>query len=97
MKKKIRIAIMSFAVIGLIALNVYMINHEKDFSAIELMNLEALATETGSNYSCSVSSNCYSFGSVSGSVSCTGDTCSRSSGGAFSKPWVECDGKRITC
>lgn len=41
----------------------------------------------GSGYSCTVTSNCGN----QGSVSCTGQSCSRG------WMWVECDGKRTDC
>lgn len=45
-------------------------------------------TEIGvGNYSCTITSNCGN----QGSVSCTGQSCSRG------WMWVECDGKRTDC
>lgn len=46
-----------------------------------------LPTDDGGGYSCTVTSTCGSYGSVS----CTGQTCERG------WQWVECDGKRTDC
>ena len=60
--------------------------------ALNTQNAEAKKDAIGDgNGSCTVSSNCFSMGTVMGSVSCTGTTCSR----GFE--YVKCDGKRTDC
>ena len=54
-------------------------------------DIEVLTGGEVGEYSCSVTSNCFSFGQQTGSVSCTGKNCKRGTG------WVECDGHRTNC
>ncbi|MDR0575439.1 MAG: NVEALA domain-containing protein [Tannerella sp.] len=63
-----------------------------ELSDVFLANVEALAQESGSRYSCSASANCYYGSQVEGSVSCTGTTTCVS---GFE--YVRCDGKTSKC
>jgi hypothetical protein len=79
--------LLSFAVVSIQLLS------NTNSSEIVCNDLEHLFTlafasdgESDGGYSCSVTSECYS-----GSVSCTGQVCSRGSG------WVKCDGNKTEC
>lgn len=98
MKREILRIVMVAAIVVTAGWNISQNINGTNASDLALNIVEALANnESGGGYRCSVSSNCYGVGGVSGSVSCTGSTCSRGSGGAFSKPWVECDGRKTSC
>lgn len=59
-------------------------------------NVIALAQNEGGGYSCTVTYNCQSMGTVTGEISCTGSTCKRGTN-LIGTPYVECDGHRTTC
>ncbi|QTD38777.1 hypothetical protein JL193_05790 [Polaribacter batillariae] len=91
MKSKI-LTSLGIAVIAMaLFLNTNSINDNK--SNLDLASFISLNTANAEGgYSCTVTSTCFmGFGTVSGSVSCSGSTCSRGS------EWVKCDGKKTEC
>ncbi len=80
---------------GIIATTMFLTN-SKSGDNVNRMDLNSLikvavsSAESGGGYSCTVTSNC-GTGPNGGSVSCTGQTCSRG------WQWVKCDGKKTTC
>ncbi|MDC2382185.1 hypothetical protein PO144_09165, partial [Bacteroides ovatus] len=62
-----------------------------------LDNIESLAAGEDGQYSCTASTDCYNMiGQKDGSVSCSGNVCSRGSDWS-GKRWVECDGNKTYC
>lgn len=92
MKKKIMgfVAIVAIAVTS--GYNVYTSQNNMKLSDLPLANVEALANDVESGYSCSATANCYYGGRVEGSVSCTGKTSCTSGYG-----YVTCDGRTSSC
>ncbi|MEY8687492.1 NVEALA domain-containing protein [Bacteroides sp. AN502(2024)] len=92
MKKKI-MGIIAIVVVATVAgYNVYTSQNNVRLSDLVLANIEALANDGESGYSCSATANCYYGGRVEGSVSCTGKV-SCTSGYEY----VKCDGRTNYC
>lgn len=101
--RKIFLFIFCFAAI-LVTISKANLVSKQNFIRISLSNIEAIANNEGgdSGTSCTATYTCVSLsGQSNGSVSCTGQKCSRGteSGGIFGqeKRYVECDGVRTYC
>ncbi|MBB4043242.1 NVEALA domain-containing protein [Bacteroides reticulotermitis] len=92
MKKSFKGVICGIVIACFIGLNIYTLQNETKLSDLTLANIEALANNRESGYSCSASANCYYGGRQEGSVSCTG-TSNCSSGHQY----VICDGNISYC
>lgn len=90
MKKFISAACIAAALLS--GYSIYHTSNKSKIDSVVLENIEALANGDAGGYSCSVSSKCYLFGGVDGSVSCTGiRKCIR----GFE--YVSCDGNITSC
>lgn len=92
MKKKIMGLIAIVAIAAVAGYNVYASQYNMKLSDLALANVEALANDGESGYSCSATANCYYAGRVEGSISCTGKV-SCTSGYEY----VKCDGRTNYC
>ena len=107
MKKK---SLFGIAILGtIISTNAYILSlDQRPIGDVTLADIETLAqNESGSEsggYSCTVSTNCYNYSMthILGTISCSGQKCSRGTEttGTFivhEIPYVECDGHRTKC
>lgn len=92
MKKKIMGIVAIIVIVATVGYNLYASQNEVELSNLALANIEALANDGESGYSCSATANCYYGGRVEGSVSCTGKV-SCTSGYEY----VKCDGRTNYC
>ena len=92
MKKKMMGFIAIVAIVAVTGYNAYTSQNNMKLSSLTLANVEALANDGESGYSCSATANCYYGGRVEGSVSCTGKTSCTSGYG-----YVTCDGRTSSC
>ena len=92
MKKKMMGFIAIVAIAAVAGYNVDTSRNNMKLSSLTLANVEALANDGESGYSCSATANCYYAGRVEGSVSCTGKTLCTSGYG-----YVTCDGRTSYC
>lgn len=87
-------------VCAIIACSLFFISSSKKMESMEFLfdSIESLAAdESGGPYSCTASTTCYNIiGQEDGSVSCSGNVCSRGSDWSGNR-WVECDGHRTSC
>lgn len=105
MKKKITIIAVFVTIATSVTVYITAQNQQYSIADITLANIEALADNEsgGGSYSCTATTNCYdaSGTNVTGSVSCTGQICSRGviDGGFWGEDtyYVECDGHRTVC
>lgn len=96
MKK--RTLLFSMMIIMSISLFIVTSSHEKEPIRLFLANIESFAAdESAGEYTCTATTKCYNMiGQEDGSVSCSGDVCSRGSDWSGNR-WVECDGRRTSC
>jgi uncharacterized protein YxeA len=94
MKKVIKFilgGIVVVAIAGFAMFNMSLNQQNQHLSVLSLAGLLSLS-QTETPYSCTVTTNCTNgLGTVTGTVSCTGTICSRSS------TWVQCNGNKTNC
>ena len=93
---KIKILFLGFICIATL-LSLFFSKEKQLHFILTLDNIESLAEGEDGQYSCTASTDCYNMiGQKDGSVSCSGNVCSRGSDWS-GKRWVECDGNKTYC